>query len=309
MALQMTRPTKHPRSGVFRIRVAIPMHLRAITERRYGKRTEFIETLETKDGAEAKRLTPPVLAKVQSWLAAAQAEFDGRPLSLTDRQIAALGGHYVAYRAAQDAETTPRADGDWDTEIDYLFEVQRYFEGDEEASHVSFEDALHCVEEGMTTVLSDAVLHIDADSQRRLVRALIPYERHHLQDLAERVNTGRWRPSLDPADFPILETHQAPRPAAEAATGTTFDVLLERWALDRGYEVNAKPIARALYDRQRTLERLSAFLGHRDAQLVTKADAVRWKVSLQEAGAHASTIRNDLSRCPLCGSSASPTTS
>jgi hypothetical protein len=47
--------------------------------------------------------------------------------------------------------------------------------------------------------------------------------------------------------------------------------------LDRGLQVNAKPIPRALYDRKRTLERLANFLGHRDAARVAKADVVRWK--------------------------------
>jgi hypothetical protein len=49
------------------------------------------------------------------------------------------------------------------------------------------------------------------------------------------------------------------------------------------------------YDRQRTIEHLSVFLGHRDADHVTKADAVRWKEDALGRGRTASTVRNDIS--------------
>lgn len=55
----MTSPTKHPGSGVYRIRITIPLHLRGITTRTLGRRVEFIRTLGTKDPCEARRLAPP----------------------------------------------------------------------------------------------------------------------------------------------------------------------------------------------------------------------------------------------------------
>jgi site-specific recombinase XerC len=59
--------------------------------------------------------------------------------------------------------------------------------------------------------------------------------------------------------------------------------------------MDAKPEPRPLYDRWRTMERLSAFLGHRRADAVTKTDAVRWKEDMQKRGLHAASIRNDVS--------------
>ena len=82
---------------------------------------------------------------------------------------------------------------------------------------------------------------------------------------------------------------------ADAAPGCSFDALLAGWAADRGMKLDAKPIPRALYDRQRTIARLAVFLGHSDASVVTQADAVRWKEEMQTRELHASTIRNDLS--------------
>lgn len=61
MALLMTRPTRHPRTGIYWVRKAVPPALREIVGRR-----ELIRSLKTKDPAEAKRLAP-----------AAVAEFDG----------------------------------------------------------------------------------------------------------------------------------------------------------------------------------------------------------------------------------------
>jgi site-specific recombinase XerC len=79
------------------------------------------------------------------------------------------------------------------------------------------------------------------------------------------------------------------------APSLSFDDLLKGWARDHGFDLDARPIARAAYDRQRTLERLASFLGHRDAIKVAKPDAVRWKEEMQARGLAAATIRNDLS--------------
>ena len=56
----MTAPTRHPKTGVYRIRIAIPPHLRDITQRDHGKRAEFIETLGTKEPKETKARAPEV---------------------------------------------------------------------------------------------------------------------------------------------------------------------------------------------------------------------------------------------------------
>ena len=89
-------------------------------------------------------------------------------------------------------------------------------------------------------------------------------------------------------DFPAA-------PQRGRSAGTTMDDLLAGWAADRGWNMEAKPCPRPLYDRVRTMERLAAFLGHRDAGRVDKAAVVRWKAEMQARGVTASTVRNDLS--------------
>ena len=91
MALQMIRPTKHQRSGVYRLRLAIPKRLQATSERLYCRLAEFIESLGTKD---AKRLAPEAEIRLGGRLAVVEADHPGAPLTLTDRQCLALAGEW-----------------------------------------------------------------------------------------------------------------------------------------------------------------------------------------------------------------------
>jgi hypothetical protein len=49
----MIRPIKHPRTGVYRVRLEIPAPLRDTAKALFGVRREFILNLETKDPAKA----------------------------------------------------------------------------------------------------------------------------------------------------------------------------------------------------------------------------------------------------------------
>ena len=46
MSRAMTAPTKHPKSGVYRIRTTVPLNLRGTTDRLFGVKREFTETFE-----------------------------------------------------------------------------------------------------------------------------------------------------------------------------------------------------------------------------------------------------------------------
>jgi hypothetical protein len=49
----------------------------------------------------------------------------------------------------------------------------------------------------------------------------------------------------------------------------SVDIILEGWAKDNAWALDQKPRSRALYHRQRTMERLATFVGHRDAARIT----------------------------------------
>jgi transposase InsO family protein len=68
MALPMTRPTKHPKTGVYQIRRRVPKPLQGII----GK-AERVISLGTKDPEEAKRKAPAANRKIDEEFAAARA--------------------------------------------------------------------------------------------------------------------------------------------------------------------------------------------------------------------------------------------
>ena len=85
----MPQPFKHPKTGVYYFRKVIPVALRETI----GK-SEWRESLKTKDIREAKRFYPEVALKVDAQLA--QAAQGGSPVTLTQKQIAALAGRWYA---------------------------------------------------------------------------------------------------------------------------------------------------------------------------------------------------------------------
>ena len=285
----MTAPTRHPKTGVYRIRIAIPPHLRDITQRDHGKRAEFIATLGTKEPKEAKARAPEVIAKFSKWLQAAEAEHRGALHHLTDQEVSAICGRWLA---AQEAENRHHLKGslqEHEDTADHLGEILRALEDHPEAS-ASARDAVIATAGDTAPLLASMGFTIDQDSRERLAARLVRVQWEWSKDAAERARTGRWRPSLSSGDFASFNGREA-----VAGAGCTTDSLLDGWGLDRGLRRDAQPRQRAFYDRLRTMERLVAFVGHNDAQRITKADAVRLKEDMQARSLTAATIRNDLS--------------
>ena len=96
MALKMTQPTKHQKSGTYRVRLHIPAELRDTAERLYGVRTQFLANLGTKDPKEAKRLAPDALAGLQTKLDNVKTAHAGQGRRLSEREVRALAGEVYA---------------------------------------------------------------------------------------------------------------------------------------------------------------------------------------------------------------------
>ena len=99
MALQMTRPTKHPKTGIYRLRLLIPPHLRDAAKATLGVGHELIANLKTKDEREARQKAPAALASLHARLAALQAAAEGRPAELTESEVNALAGLGIGQRS------------------------------------------------------------------------------------------------------------------------------------------------------------------------------------------------------------------
>ena len=281
----MTRPTKHPKSGVYRIRVAVPAHLRDIVQRDHGVRSEFIETLGTKDPRQAKHLAGAVLQRFQGWLRAAEAEHQGETVHLSDREIATLCGEWLARQEARYRDNLPGTREEHEERANGLLDILQELE-----QNGGTRDALLATEDTARALMTSRGITPDRATRLAFATRLLNVQLQWEHDAVERLTTGRWTPTLKSEDFPTNEARCVPE-----APGFSMDDLLAGWALDRGWKMDAQPVPRALYDRLRTMERLAAFLGHRSASRVTKADGVRWKAEMMGNGLHASTVRNDLS--------------
>src|SRR5574343_476710 len=96
MVLQMVRPHKHPKSGVYYFRQKTPADLVAT----FGRK-EVCWSLRTKDPAEAKERTAEAMRKQAMVWAALR----NRPAPLPHKQIVALSGVlYRDYMAAMETE-------------------------------------------------------------------------------------------------------------------------------------------------------------------------------------------------------------
>lgn len=289
MVLAMVRPTKHPKTGVYRIRLVVPKPLRDITHRLYGVRCEFIRSLGTKVDRDARAMAPAVVDEFQGKLKAAEAEHTGKAVRLSDRQVSVLCGRWLATQEAAAHDDIPEPLSTYAAANDFLSDV---LQGEEDDQAISMaQDAEQYLQADIAALLGPQGLHVDRESRRRLVTRLAHVKWLHARDMLARADTGQWRPTVQSGDF-------APNPVATkawVASTSSIDDLLDGWGLDHGWRRDARPISRAFYDRLRTMERLAAFLGHRDASRVAKDDVVRWKVEMQTRDLNASTVRNDLS--------------
>ena len=77
MPLAMSRPFKHPKTGIYQLRKVVPEDLRKLV----GKREEKV-SLQTRDPVEAKRRHAEALAEIEKrW-----ANLRAGPRSLTERE-------------------------------------------------------------------------------------------------------------------------------------------------------------------------------------------------------------------------------
>jgi integrase len=245
-------------------------------------RSEFVESLGTKDAKEAKELAGPVIARFTAWLKAAENALSATLPEPSAREIAALAGAWYRRRVGASG-----SEEDENLHWDIWLSI---FESDPWSEASADEDIAAYSKIRAEALLQEYGYAATPDTVKRLTAAVARAEETFQQLLLRRAD-GDWSPDPNLLKFPVLPTSDP----LTCGAGCTFDALLEGWALDHGWRVDAKPVPRALYDRQRTLERFATFLGHRDADLVSKADAVRWKEDAMRRGLQSPTVRNDIS--------------
>lgn len=260
MVLQMARPQKNSRSGVYYYRQKVPADLRQIVGR-----TEVSRSLRTKDPEEAKRLNAiEVRKQALEWEALRR-----KPEPLPQKQIVALSG--VAYRDyLAMLENEPGEAEVWHQ----FLALHKRMTGNPGALddwYGSFVDDL-LLEHGIST---------DDSSRTRLINAV-----HNAMGLAGeghlRRSEGDYSPDPRAERFPA---HTAARDTAKTDTAETpkshsISALFELWKRDHLADGKSH---RTVGDFRQKIESFIDHVGHDDASRVTSVQVSDWCDTLRHS--------------------------
>ena len=216
---------------------------------------------------------PAVLADMRAKLQAAEDKLQGRERHLSDREVSGLCGEWLATQEGRGKDSLPLPVSEYEAVADFLTDVAQA-EANPELDSLLPDAQGHFEDRGdLAPLLASIGGVVDQDSHRRLVARLAHVKLQHTKDMLDRARTGRWDPTITSKSF-------APATTSSSSSQVSMDALLDSWSLDRGWSRTDKPISRTSMTASRTLERLANFLGHRDANTVSKADVGRWKAEM-----------------------------
>ncbi len=254
MALIMPTPFKDKASGIYYLRVRVPVDLVS----KYG-RPEVSKSLRTREPSEAKERFAAEYAAIQKRWAALRAEPEPLPL----KRIVSLAGRVYRDLMAS-LETEPGDTSIWE-------QVQRLNAqaGTDEATLEQwYGDAVDelLFSEGIAT---------DAHSRSRLLKEVQRAWEQATQQQHKR-SQGDFSPDPDAGRFPDWEK---PKPASGASSGPTITDLFERWEKD--HRANGKP-DKTVRDFSQKLQSLKMHLGHEDVERITPRNISEWCDDLRD---------------------------
>ncbi|MBS0247330.1 MAG: site-specific integrase [Proteobacteria bacterium] len=286
MALAMTRPWKHPKTGMYWLRKRVPDDLRT----QLGKREEK-RSLETRDPAEAKQRLAAVLVELDKrW-----ANLRAGPRVLTEREAHEIAVRIHDAHLARYLENPSQHSGhEWDATLgDLLWEARApsipgagSTEADKKAYFfVDATDAkraamrAYCESRADEIIASDGLV-VDVNSRFTLMRTVAAAMQRASRTLQRYANGSYIGAPVDGA-VNAIDVQHSPQQRR-----VTFKELLEGWAKEN------KPAEKTIYSWTKVFGQFAKFLGHDEAQRVTADDVVRWKAALIESGLKAKSIRD-----------------
>lgn len=268
MAVQMPSPWKHPKTGMYYIRVAIPADLVAV----YGK-NPFKRTLGTKDLSKAKALfVESHAALLKKWDAVRAGP---QPLS-HKRRVALSGTRYKDNVAL--LGNNPETVTIWQRVIRRCDLAGETPDG--------LENTFGAI---LDKMLEREALFIDPPSRALLLQDVCTADRQAAEYLLRNAR-GDYGPDPIAQRFPDWDSV---KPIVEAApvepvVEVTLTSLFGLWKQD--HLANGNPL-RTVSDFEHKIANLIAFLGHQDAQKVTPRNIVDWTEHLRhEKGLHPKTV-------------------
>ncbi len=261
----MTRPTKHPKTGIYRVRKAVPLRLRAAA----GVR-EWVVGLATKDAAEARQKAPQALAQIAAMQARAEA-VASPPRALSHREIMEVAADW--YRGfVADWEDDPGDPEHWEILADVTAD-----QAGETGIYLRPEDIAEA-----RRVLEGRGISADPVSVRLLAETI--WER---KQSAARVLEARAEGDYSPD--PMLARLPAPKePGAGTRQPLPGDEVVKAWAAERN------PSQATLRKYHRVFRHLARILGFDDVRRITPEVVVKFKQARTAEKVDPGTIADDV---------------
>lgn len=282
MVLFMARPFKHPTTGVYYFRKAVPADLKPVLGN-----SEVKQSLGTKDPAQARELFSAVAAQVAAEWKLLRAE----PAALTRKQELALAGRWYLWFTAQHEQDPGDDAAGWRLLADQFEDARQVGIGapdepDDPSRPKGVQARVECflARSARTAdfLLSEGVA-LSAEGRTGFLRALEPQFFAALR-LLSRWSEGDYRPDHHPEQFPPLRLEMPAAPTPESTV--TLSSIFDGWAGER------QPPEKTRYSWRRIVDQFQTHLGHEDALRVTKADVVAWKDALVAEGKSPKTVKD-----------------
>jgi hypothetical protein len=269
----MTRPTKHPKSGVYRVRKVVPKPLRPIIGT-----AERIISLGTKDPAEAREKAPAACQKIKAEFALAQASLSPARRLTAKEILAWCGDRYRALVA--EFEDDPGDPSGWEAGEDHLW---ARLERDEAGDITGFIPNDIEMKEARQFLAARGVA-ADDDSIQRFAIALFQTRRRAMATLEGRA-TGDYSPDPVARTFPPLEVQPT---APQTRDVLPAEKLLEAWAAER------HPAAATKTKYAGTFRSIARVLGFDDVRKIIPEHVLKFKQARAGEDKANKTIRLDI---------------
>jgi hypothetical protein len=281
MPLAMSRPWKHPNSGVFWLRKGVPEDLRKLVGKREEKRS-----LQTRDPAEAKRRHAEALAEIEArW-----ANLRAGPKALTEREA-----HQIAVpihdRWLQHNIDNPSRQTAWNVDLGHQVFAKKKAPKSfdflyENTDTVVDRDAFQVLQmEKWCLELADECCagqgFVVDDGGRRVLASAIAAA---LQRAS--LTLGQLAKGVPPVNTLFSTSSSISAHSVPLRKPVSLGELVKGWAAER------RPAAKTLYEWSRVVRQLEAHLGHSDAQRLTGENLIEWKRSMVEEGLRPKTIQD-----------------
>ncbi|WP_373291765.1 DUF6538 domain-containing protein, partial [Bradyrhizobium guangdongense] len=263
MPLLMSRPWKHPKTGIYQLRRAVPEDLRALV----GKREEKV-SLQTRDPAEAKQRFAKALAELEvRW-----ANLRAGPKPLTEREAhhLALAEHDSWLQAYSDNRSQQTK---WDVRLgDWVFGARGSsplvepgsFRSDSSQEWLKIRLMEHDCLETANRYLVAHGLSADWQSRQTMARAIGAAIQRACLALAK---LARGEGLTQFAFSPAVMLGGGPAASLASQRTTSFQELLDGWEAER------RPVAKTIYEWSRVARQSGwEVRGKQDGEAVSRPD-------------------------------------